>query len=396
MFYDDERAAVEQRLKTYWAASAFSAVAIAYENRRHASNGQPYIEVAIRNGQSRQISLGSHPWIRHDGLIIISIFVGENTGQATARQMADVVDAAFRNAQFSHGSSGKITCRTPFLTVFPANKGWWKAQLSVPYQRDVRPSAPWSVLVDLPDVEAWYDPSQTIGRRVIDDRFVNLYDLTGNGNDLGQPTYSRRPTLTTQNGLYCVQGAALKDMIGVPSENLKALWNGGGYVLGVWRHDESASGAFMWNFATNAGGATGWQMFTQVDSSVDGDWTDLQVDMNGAWSSYTEQTHAPSTRGVWQIREFLFDAEADYEDNVNPAIYRNGTLKQVIYSGGSVPVGPMVPEDNAYWTLGGGNATWGGGWIGPIGEQIICKSIPTAAQRLAAREALATKWGITL
>jgi hypothetical protein len=132
MSFADERRAIEARF-----AANFSTLPVAYENvpfAQPASGG--FVRLTIRPAGARQASTGSSPLQRYAGLIVADIFVPENTGTATARAHADTVEAIFRQAQFSAGNSGTITCRTPSIEAVGVRDGWFQLSVSVPYQRD--------------------------------------------------------------------------------------------------------------------------------------------------------------------------------------------------------------------------------------------------------------------
>ena len=133
MSFSDERQAIESRLD-----NGFSAVPIKYENVPFdPPKGSPYIALTILSGNGINASIGTdRPLLRHAGIIQLDIFVPEDTGTEVARTHADSLDTLFKNVQFSAGSSGLITTRVPFYTTLGIEQGWYRAVLSVAYQRD--------------------------------------------------------------------------------------------------------------------------------------------------------------------------------------------------------------------------------------------------------------------
>jgi len=132
MSYADERRAIETRLD-----SNFTALPIKYEGQRFqmpSSGG--FVALTIRNGSGQQISTGSPPLHRYTGTIVVDVFVPEDTGTATARMHADTIDDIFRRAQFSAGSNGTISCRTPSISTVGVESGWFRLSVNIPYQRD--------------------------------------------------------------------------------------------------------------------------------------------------------------------------------------------------------------------------------------------------------------------
>ena len=132
MSFADERRAIEARF-----ASNFSALTVKYENQRFTPpKTEPWVALTILPGQGRQASIGSAPLNRYPGVIQVDIHVPENSGTQTARTHADTIEAIFRNVQFSAGSSGTISTRTPFITTRGITDGWYTLTVSVNYQRD--------------------------------------------------------------------------------------------------------------------------------------------------------------------------------------------------------------------------------------------------------------------
>lgn len=132
MSFDDERAAIETRF-----SDNFTDLPIKFENASFTEPmGTPWVALTILGGIGKQASLNTNPLNRYVGIIQIAIFVAPDTGTATARDHADAIEAIFRNVQFSSGSSGTITTRTPFLSTVGVEGGWHQMVVSVLYQRD--------------------------------------------------------------------------------------------------------------------------------------------------------------------------------------------------------------------------------------------------------------------
>jgi len=132
MSFADERKAIETRF-----AANFTALPVQYENQRFAMPATGgWARLTIRNAGAGQISTGSSPLHRYAGVILADVFMPEETGSQAARTHADTIEAIFRRAQFSSGSSGTILCRTPSITTVGVADGWFQVQVSVPFQRD--------------------------------------------------------------------------------------------------------------------------------------------------------------------------------------------------------------------------------------------------------------------
>jgi hypothetical protein len=136
MSHADTRRAIESRFQTEWAASAYSAIPVWYENAKFTvPTTGAYVALSI-------IDTGSEPadiagtFIRYTGTIQADIIVPENTGTQTARQMADVIAGIYRRAQFSCGASGTINCRAENIRVLPAPAGRYRCTVRVNFYRD--------------------------------------------------------------------------------------------------------------------------------------------------------------------------------------------------------------------------------------------------------------------
>ena len=137
MGFAAERKAIEERFLTQWALSTKSAVVTLFENSAISPpTEEPFVALYIRSGAGQQISLGSSPLDRYDGLIIVQVFVPEETGTQEAREIADVVETIFKRQSFSSGAGGLIRCRLAALDPMGNKAGWLQSNVSIPYQRD--------------------------------------------------------------------------------------------------------------------------------------------------------------------------------------------------------------------------------------------------------------------
>lgn len=73
---------------------------------------------------------------RYFGRVVISIFVPERSDTILVNAIADDVDAIFKEAKFSLGSSGNIRCRVPRLVPIGVDPdGFWQSQVQTDYER---------------------------------------------------------------------------------------------------------------------------------------------------------------------------------------------------------------------------------------------------------------------
>ena len=134
MSFEDERVAVESRF-----ASNYSSTVVKYENVPFAQpEAVSWVALTILSGEGSAASLGTGNGSRLDrfsGIVQIDIYTVEDVGTKTARQLADTIGAIFDNVQFSSGSSGTITTRTPSYLTRGVENGWHHSVVSVAYHR---------------------------------------------------------------------------------------------------------------------------------------------------------------------------------------------------------------------------------------------------------------------
>lgn len=127
------RAAVEQRFQSTWGSTS----AVAYDNApfdvpKQYRDRSPWVRLTILSGAGRRADLGQT--VRHHrsvGVVVVQVFVVEDSGAETALSLADIAAAVFRDAQFSG-----MTFRTPQLERVGARDGWHQVNVVCPYQWD--------------------------------------------------------------------------------------------------------------------------------------------------------------------------------------------------------------------------------------------------------------------
>lgn len=134
-FADEERALQELFEDNY------SASPIKWDNAPIEDDlvrGVGYVAFFILNGDSQQISLGTHPVDRHPGVVVIQSFTPENEGSRAARERFDLIDPIFKRKELVLGNSGLIRMRVPSMTRVGTNDGWYQSNIEIPYIRDVQ------------------------------------------------------------------------------------------------------------------------------------------------------------------------------------------------------------------------------------------------------------------
>ena len=139
----DTRSILEQRLKLgwtrtpiFWQHTRFSPV----EDVNH--NPMPYIAFTLRNATSAEdITLGSYnPWYRFRGVIIISIYVPENSGSSLLMLYADLIKKIYLDPprDFSYQNSGVIRLLVPQIVEVGTTAGWSQVNVIIPFHRDAQ------------------------------------------------------------------------------------------------------------------------------------------------------------------------------------------------------------------------------------------------------------------
>jgi hypothetical protein len=137
----DTRIAIEMRLADNWqSAPGTLRTPIRYwasDAPFEMPNAAPWIALSLDPESGRQVSLGDGVQLhRYLGRIVLQVFVPERIGSQNMDTYLDLLDPIWRRAEFSYGSSGLITCRTPEVTVVGTADGWFQKNLKVAYRRD--------------------------------------------------------------------------------------------------------------------------------------------------------------------------------------------------------------------------------------------------------------------
>lgn len=132
MSFAAEGTAILNRIMTQWAG----ATPISWPNVNFTpAAGQSHVRVTIRNGTSLQPYIGKHSKRRSVGVVFGEVMVPENTGDGSARGLADDFAALFRDVRVSGITFGEPSARQSTLQEKP----WFRWLVEVPYYRDWSP-----------------------------------------------------------------------------------------------------------------------------------------------------------------------------------------------------------------------------------------------------------------
>jgi hypothetical protein len=137
-----EHKALEVAFQAGWAAHQATYPA-AYANVPFTPPASsPWLRFTILSGEGNQIELGEDGMSRFPGALVAQIFVPKDTGERTARAIADLLDLIFKRQSFQTDTGGRVVCETPSFITVPATDtqlekdGWEQFNWSCPYRRD--------------------------------------------------------------------------------------------------------------------------------------------------------------------------------------------------------------------------------------------------------------------
>lgn len=132
MGFETERLAIVSKFDAEWAAWA-GRPKVVYDNMRFTPTpGETYLRLSVQNTGSRVAGYGTTPTYRWYGIVLIAVFVPENTGSKTALEWLDEAAAIFRNTQVAD-----ITFNASYQpSVEMLVNGWYKRTIAIPFWRD--------------------------------------------------------------------------------------------------------------------------------------------------------------------------------------------------------------------------------------------------------------------
>lgn len=102
---------------------------VAFEPPDHA----PWVRITVRQSGADQASIGDNPLHRHDGMVVIEVFVPRGTGEDTLDTYCDDAADIFRD----HTGQQGLRFRSPYaVPVGNVEGGWYKKDVLIPFTRD--------------------------------------------------------------------------------------------------------------------------------------------------------------------------------------------------------------------------------------------------------------------
>lgn len=127
-------AAAARTMRLRWAAQVETPESLPtiYDNEGEVPvTSGTWARFAIQWAESRAVSFGRVPRHRHPGAIRASVHTPMESGDARAREIADVATSAFREVD-----DGSVTFRTPYVSAVRRDEAWWRMDVTVPFEVD--------------------------------------------------------------------------------------------------------------------------------------------------------------------------------------------------------------------------------------------------------------------
>ena len=140
MSYATEASTIRARFYSQWkTAQSFSdaqmLTRVAWPNKSFdPPDGLSWVRLEVLPGGAQQTTMGSATTatFEYDGTISVQVFVPMNTGDGTARTLAEQVCAIFRSVE----ASGIIYDDPYVTTAGETGNGWYQLNVWAPYRRE--------------------------------------------------------------------------------------------------------------------------------------------------------------------------------------------------------------------------------------------------------------------
>lgn len=124
MNYLEEKRIIETYFESLWTHTP-----VMFENKQYDGDSE-WIRLSIQNGDAFQATMGDDPAFRHPGVVFVQIFTKTDTGSGRALELADFVDALFRNLVLPEG----IYFKMPQVRKVQ-NSEWCQVNVSTEFYR---------------------------------------------------------------------------------------------------------------------------------------------------------------------------------------------------------------------------------------------------------------------
>jgi hypothetical protein len=132
MSYQSAHSTIRTRFADEWAIVQ-PTIPVAYPNVAFTPPAAaPWVRLSITDATAKQVSLGAaQNYHRHNGLVMIEVFVPVATGDSTALTLADDAADIFRSWQ-----SVGLQFRTPSIRTLGSDGTWYQVNVLIEFWRD--------------------------------------------------------------------------------------------------------------------------------------------------------------------------------------------------------------------------------------------------------------------
>ena len=127
MTYDANRIAIQNHVISNWTTTP-----IIHDSAEAATHQDEWVRLRFADLRSDQASIGGAAVkYRHFGILIIEIYVTEQSGSGKATRYGDTLAALFRGE-----TVGDALFRAPVVRQIGRDEGWYRVNVEIPFQRD--------------------------------------------------------------------------------------------------------------------------------------------------------------------------------------------------------------------------------------------------------------------
>lgn len=124
---------IRGRFKDEWVSGGSARTAIAWGNKKFTKpNKEAWVRFSIGHSGAEQASVGDDPLHRHDGMVMIEVFVPLDDGEGAMDDLCDAAGAVFRDHRDQQG----LRFRTPSVVNVGPTDTWFKKDVLIPFVRD--------------------------------------------------------------------------------------------------------------------------------------------------------------------------------------------------------------------------------------------------------------------
>lgn len=119
-------------------AAAHASIPVEIENQKFTQpTNSSWVSFHLRWFHSARASIGtSNRFKRHEGMVIVEVFVKEDTGTATMYSICKTIEDTFDEAHFALSDGSYVTCHVPKVKIHGLQDGFFVAQVMTEFCLD--------------------------------------------------------------------------------------------------------------------------------------------------------------------------------------------------------------------------------------------------------------------